>query len=122
MADELSMNFVAQLTNGFLEESFSVGGLRVDQNDAGSHNPVLIIGTTEEVVSFGDVAVPGYAFFRNIDTDNAIHIGPQSAGALVNFITLLPGEFAVLRLHASVIVRAKADDYPSKLKMLLLED
>lgn len=54
------------------------------------------VGITEEAISLGDVASPGWAIFINRDETNFIELRVSTGGA--KFAKLKPGEFALLRL------------------------
>jgi hypothetical protein len=123
VADEIKVRVKVTCENGFFKDLFDPGEISVTQTTANGHSPVVDVGTTEEVISFGDVSAAnvGYVAFRNLDTTNYVQIGPESAGAMVAAIRLKAGEVAVLRLEPSVTLRAKANTAAVKLQMKLLQ-
>ena len=76
MANEISFNVTLKVVKGYLDFTRSLN--RQTDLDAASPNVAAgtqIIGTTEEVIGLGDVATPGVAWFRNLDTTNFVEIG-----------------------------------------------
>ena len=122
MANEIQINVAVQVRNGFLIDQFNPGMLQVDQAAVGRGGSVQIIGTSEEVVSFGDVATNGYCILRNLDETNYVTYGPEDTGAMVTLGKLNPGEFAILRIAPTVVMRALADTADVKLEVRLYED
>jgi len=112
----------AIIDNESLYETFQVRQLQIDLNSVGMHKPIINVGTSEEVIDFGDIYTPGYVFFKNMSSNDNITIGPESGGNMVPIINLNPGEVACMRLDPSVVLRAKSDTYESQLLMMLLED
>ena len=122
MANEITLKFSLQVENGFLKQSVNIGQLQVDQAAAGMAGGAQEIGTSEEVVDFGDVSTEGLLFLRNLDDTNYIEFGPEDTGAMVAVGKLEPGEFAFFRVKPSVVLRAQADAAACLLQVLLLED
>ena len=82
---------------------------QVDMTGDGGGNPgKLNIGTGDTVVTFTGLTTPRYCWIENLDGTNTVDVGPESGGAIVDLITLKPGEFAVLPLHASAVLRLQA--------------
>lgn len=118
MADEIKVTIKASLENGSLKDSFNPGQLSIDQAASGAHCPVIDVGTSEEVISFGDVGSnQGVTIFANLDATNYVDIGPESAGAMVPLIRLKAGEQAVMRLKPGITVRAQANTASVQLQM-----
>ena len=122
MANEITLKFSLQAENGFLKQSVNIGQLQVDQAAAGMAGGAQEIGTSEEIVDFGDVSTEGLLFLRNLDDTNYIEFGPEDTGAMVAVGKLEPGEFAFFRVKPSVVLRAQADTAACLLQVLLLED
>lgn len=122
MANEITLKFSLQAENGFLKQSVNIGQLQIDQAAAGMAGGAQEIGTSEEVVDFGDVSTEGLLFLRNLDDTNYIEFGPEDTGAMVAVGKLEPGEFAFFRVKPSVVLRAQADTAACLLQVLLLED
>lgn len=122
MANEISVTTKLTLTNVAYKETFDPGVIRVTQSAIGGHAPVLSIGTSEEVISAGDVTTLGWLCLQNLDTTNYVEVGPESGGALVGFLRLKAGESAMMRLKPGITIRAQANTAAVKVKMLLLQD
>ena len=92
------------------------------QTGIGRYGHVQTIGTSEEVLDFGDVGTEGYCYLKNLDDENFVSYGPESTGAMVAGCRLGPGEEAWLRLEPSVVWRAQADTAAVQLQVDLFED
>jgi hypothetical protein len=46
----------------------------------------------------GDVLTAGYAFFRNLDTVNFVHVGIDVGGTFYPFLKLFPGQVGIAPL------------------------
>jgi hypothetical protein len=121
MANEITYSMSLSCVKGNSSEKQAPGTLNADQTTQGVAGDVQIIGTSEEVVAYGDLVAPRWAFFRNLDTTNYIDIGPTSGGAMVACIRLKAGECAQFPIGASVVLRAQANTASCKLKKLILE-
>lgn len=122
MANEITLKFSLQAENGFLKQSVNIGQLQVDQAAAGMAGGAQEIGTSEEVVDFGDVSTEGLLFLRNLDDTNFVEFGPEDTGSMVAVGRLEAGEFGFFRLKPAVVLRAQADTASCLLQVLLLED
>jgi len=122
MASEISVQGTLTVRNGYLYRQHTPGRISVDQATLGGYNAVLSIGTSEEAIALTDVANAGWAYFRNLDEDNFVEIGPTSGGAIVPFIRLEPGEYAICRLTPAVALRAQADTAAVKLEVSVFSD
>lgn len=122
MANEITLSFNLQLTNGNYTESVNPGSVRIDQAAIGANGGVYSVPTSEEVVDTGDVSTEGLLYLQNLDATNYINYGPESGGAMVSIAKLEPGEFAFLRLDSTATLRWQANTAAVKVKMLLLED
>lgn len=121
MANEIRMNARVQINNGDYVDSFVLNQASYDQAAVGGHKPVVIVGTSEEVISLGDISTPGLCVFQNLDETNYVDIGPESAGAMVPIIRLAAGRIALLWLSPTVTLRAQANTASVKLLMMALE-
>lgn len=109
MSAEIRINLQVAVSNGSFRDTFNPGLLTMDQASVGGGSPGTVsIGTTEEVVSFGDLS-PGLVAIQNLDTTNYIEFGPTSGGAMVVCGKVQPGKIALFELGASVSLRAKAN-------------
>jgi hypothetical protein len=109
MANEIRVNASIQVTNGALKSGINPGQFSVTQSVARGPSPGCVnVGTSEEVVSFAELATLGWLHITNLGPTNYVDFGPESAGAMVAAIRLKAGESAVLRLVPGVTYRAKA--------------
>jgi len=123
MANEIVLQFGAQVVNGFFRHVFQPGQLQVDQAAIGRAGHAQEIGfAADEVIDFGDISTNGYLILRNLDEDNYVTWGPEDTGAMVTAGKLKPGEIAVLRVAPTVVMRAQADTAAVLLDVCLLED
>lgn len=121
MANEIRTNARFQVINGDYSDSLNFSNKLYDQAAIGAHKPIIIVGTSEEVLSLGDIVTPGACIFHNLDTTNYVDIGPTSGGALVPMIRLKPDQYAILWLTPTVVLRAQANTANVKLLMMALE-
>lgn len=81
----------------------------------------LSIATSETTIQLGGLTAPfGWALFHNIDATNTINIKTGASGTI--FCSLLPGEFALLRLGSGISapVAVSSADTP-KLEYVILQ-
>lgn len=121
MADEIRMNMRVNVNNENYVDSFILNQASYDQASIGGHKPIIIVGTSEEVLSLGDIVTPGLCVFQNLDDTNYVDIGPTSGGAIVPMIRLAAGRAALMWLNPSVTLRGQANTAPVKLLMMVLE-
>lgn len=122
MAGTISVSFSATILNTPFRDSIIESGAVVAQAAIGKGGGVQIIGTSEEVVNFGDVVTEGDIYLKNVDDTNYVTYGPEDTGAMVVMGKLKPGEFAWFRVAPTVVLRAQADTAPVKLDVRLYED
>lgn len=113
MADEIKINSGMSLTNGTLKSALLRNDYDADQTVARVLEDTQNIATTAggEALALGSISTPGWAYFKNLESagGNFVTLGPESGGAIVNLIKILPGETAgPIKINASVI-RAIAD-------------
>lgn len=83
------------------------------------HN-TQIVGTSEEALLMGDVAAPGWAFFKNLDATNYVEI--RAATGVADTLRLNAGEAAVFRFAADATAPfAIANTAAVRLEYLILE-
>jgi hypothetical protein len=123
VADEIKLRVKLSLLNGNLAELFDPGEISITQTTGRAHCPVINVGTTEEVLSLGDITAgsEGYVAFRNLDTTNYVQIGVESAGAMVASIRLAAGGIALFPMEPSKTWRAKANTAAVNLQMKLFQ-
>lgn len=122
MAGVLTLNLSGNLVNGGDRDAWSHGSLSIVQAAIGGYRPIISVGTSEEDMLVGDVGTLGYLFLKNLDETNYITYGPKSAGAMVAFGRIKPGEEACIRLEPGVTLRWIANTAAVKVKVWLLEN
>jgi hypothetical protein len=122
MANEIVLNVLLSCRNGAFEEQYAPGQVTIDQANIGRGGKVQHVGTSEEVLDFGDVATGGYCVIRNLDETHYVTFGPESSGAMVTGCKLKAGEIAVFRVAPTTVWRAKADTAAVLLDVRLYED
>ena len=123
MANEIKVTASMSCTNGNLILP-TVGGSQqnITQTTLGGGGPgYLSIGTAEEDVAFTDVGTLGWVWMKNLDATNYITFGPKSAGSMVVFGRLKPGESIVMRLEPGITLRMLANTAACKLQIHGLE-
>jgi hypothetical protein len=109
MSAEIKMTVGLTVTKGFFYDTVKQETLSIDQTTQGGQLAVVSVGTAEEDLAYGDVVTPALVYLKNLDTTNFVTYGPKSAGNMILFGKILPGEVAILRLGAAVVFRWKAD-------------
>lgn len=83
-------------------------------------NVTQVVGTTAELVSFGDITgAPGEVVIKNLDATNYIEIGGDS-GLTVFKTKLLPGRFTVFQ-PSSATLYAKANTADVRIQLITTE-
>ncbi len=121
MANEIKLRLSFLVENGFFKDSFQGGQINIDQANPGRGGYVQVIGTSEEIIVFGDVTTGGVLFMRNLDSTNFITYGPDNSG-MVGGSKMKPGEPAFFRITPGTTWLAKADTASCKLDVRLYED
>lgn len=80
---------------------------------------VQIVGLTEEPLFLGDVATGGWLFVKNLDTTNSIKVHESGGESADHAITLLAGEFALLKPTSGLY--ATAFTAPCNVQVLAIE-
>lgn len=110
MANEIQASCSLRVTNGFLKANLNTGTVNITQAVAkGPATGCVNVGTSEEVISFAELTTLGVVQITNLDTAHFVQFGPESSGAMVAAIRLMPGEPNQFRLEPGVTYRAKAD-------------
>jgi hypothetical protein len=122
MSNEIKYTLSITIENGEFKEKLSDGQISVDQAAIGKGGSVQIIGTSEEVISTGDVSTLGWCRLKNLDPANYVTYGPEDTGAMVNFGRIEAGEQHWFRLEPLVVMRAQANTAPVKLDVRVYED
>lgn len=121
MSNEVEISFGFKLLKDLHLEQYDVSQWTADQTGVGSLKSVIEVGTSEEVISYGDITTPKFCIFRNLDDTNYVVVGPESGGSMVEMIRLQPGEWGFLPLGSSVVVRAQANSSACKVLFLFTE-
>lgn len=122
MAGTINYNLSIQIDNAPYYENIASASNSIVQDAIGRGGYVQEIGTSEEVVAFGDVSVNGWLYLHNLDAANYVTWGPESAGAMVAMGRIEAGEKAWFRVAPSVVLRAQADTGAVLLDVRLYED
>lgn len=92
MANELTIGAPsATYSKNGKRQVFSGSSLAVTVTENVVIDNVQSIGTSAEALALGDVAVPGWCRFKNLDATNYVEIGFDDSG-FVTFLKLLKGE------------------------------
>lgn len=121
MANEITLNQYLSCTNGNFTTTWNPGQISITQSAIGAQSGVVVVGTSEEDLSVGDVSTPGILLLRNLDSTNYVDYGPKSGGSMVAFGRLKAGEVAQVRVGSSVTLRWVANTASVKVQVLLLE-
>tara|TARA_Y100000593_G_scaffold20176_1_gene40514 strand:+ start:6685 stop:7059 length:375 start_codon:yes stop_codon:yes gene_type:complete len=121
MADELTTGHSLQVQNGSLKHSVTSNSQKWNQGTAMVHDEVKDIGTTEETLSWGDIAAAtqGLCYIQNLDATNFVDFGPDSSG-LVGAIRV-PASKTVgpFLLKPSATYKAQADTASCKVRFVV---
>lgn len=93
MADELTLNTGWTYNKNGRKRVISPTVSQEDISGAGVVENMQAIGfAAHEALVLGDVATPGFCYFRNSHATNYIEIGIDSTGTFVPFIKLMAGQ------------------------------
>lgn len=111
MAQQIALTVQSSVTIGSWKDTFAPGQQTITITNAQAHCPIVVVGTSEEDLSLGDITSgnEGYVILQNLDNTNYVTYGPKSGGAMIAFGKIKPGELAILRLKPSVTMRWQAD-------------
>ena len=110
MANEITALAKFTLDNGSLKYTSNPGSIQIDQTTARMFASVVTVGTTEEVVTFGDVSAPRVCVMQNLDATNHCEWGPTSSGAMVVAGRLRPASVASqFEIDPGITLRMKAN-------------
>jgi hypothetical protein len=123
MADEIQFSYSGYCRNGYFRDEIPAQTEKVTQTTLGGGGPgIATIGTSEEDITFTDVATNGKLFMQNLDTVNFVKYGPKSAGAMVEMGRMKPGEIVWTRMAPGVTLRMIADTSACKVMIKLYND
>lgn len=110
MANEIQSGCTLRVTNGFLKANLTPGTVNISQAVAKGPTPgCVVVGTSEEVISFAELTTLGLIQIVNLDPTHFVQFGPEVSGAMAPAARLMPGEPNQFRLEPGVTYRAKAD-------------
>lgn len=110
MSDEIQSSCTLRVANGNLKSNLTPGTITIDQAVAKGPSPgCVVVGTSEEVISFAELTTLGVIQITNLDTTNYVDFGPESGGAMVAAVRIQAGEVWQFRLVPGVTYRAQAD-------------
>ena len=91
----ITVNAFLGVINGSVNISRNVAGYRANQATGTLNSAVQTIATTTNAIVCPQVALGGYAFFRNVGT-STVHVGVSTD--LTPFMTLKTNDVAVFRI------------------------
>ena len=121
MANEFTISVGLTLVNGSLRAQFPQLSRQYTQTTSGMSDQVLSIGTSEEDVSFGDVATPGFVVLHNLDSTNYVEYGQSDGGTMKKTGKLAAGDVHLIRLAGSVTLRMQANTATCKVRVMGFE-
>lgn len=83
-------------------------GISVDVSTDDVVDEIQAVGTSAENLGAGDIATPGYAYFKNLDDTNFVEIGVDNTG-FVAMAKIGPGQVAMFPIADSTTLQGKAD-------------
>ena len=124
MANELTYQFQALLSNEGLTDNYSSGSVAVDQTNRRMVKDVQEIGTAAagEALGLGDLVSIGFAVFKNLDDTNFVEVGRSITGSFEAFIKLKPGESCIFRFASGTAPYALADTAACELMYVIYDD
>ena len=120
MANEITVSMKLSVVKGFLDHVENPGVQTYDMSGLNASGGVQNIGTAAEVLTFGDVGTPGFAYFRNTGPTNFVEIG-AGTGSFVAFAKLKAGESMLCRLSTNA-PRARANTAAINLQYYIVSD
>ncbi len=122
MANELTINLLAEIINVNLKHTINPGTIQVDQTTIGARAPVVTVNSSaEEDLTVGDIGTLGYLFMRNLDPTNYVTWGPKDT-TMKAVGRMEAGEMAMLRLEPGITLRWQANTAAVKVQVWLFED
>jgi len=101
VANELELNISYVFRDGDVEiDNSSEDPTYVDVVTPTYITSIMSVGTTAEAIPLGDVATPGFGYFRNLDETNFVDLYVSNGGS--RFARLYPGEPFLGRLGPDV--------------------
>jgi len=125
MANELEVTIRAALNynSGELKnQQFNFGTDQITQTNQLLYSSIISVPTSDTAVATGGVtaSLQGYCGLVNLDGTNYVSFGPESAGAIVPAVKLLPGERHFFRWVPSAVYRWQSNTAICKVLIWLL--
>lgn len=118
MANELTLAASLKFVKGGKSVSFGKSGVQLDVAGSNYTLKTQTIGTSEEAISLGDVATPGYILIYNLDATNFVSV--RSGTGAANLVKIPAGGMALFNCAASAPY-AIADTASVSIEYLLVE-
>jgi len=127
-ANEITAAITLKATKGYLDIQRSANAQWNLTNTAPNVSGLTQrIGTnTAELISVGDVATPGWAWFRNLSTNNNIAVGVMDVNTnFLEFARFAPGEYGLIPLGTNSIygmANGATNEANSVLEKIILDE
>lgn len=118
MADELSISCSLAFSKSGLTASLAFLADQLDVSGSNYHQNTQTVGTSEEALSLGDVATPGYIIVRNTDPTNYMEF--RAGSGADDLVKVRPGGRAMFEFTTSTPY-VIANSAPVKIEYLLIE-
>ena len=110
MANEITALAKFTLDNGALKYTSNPGSIQIDQTTARMFSSVVNVGTSEEVITLGDVSAPRVCVMQNLDATNYCEWGPTDSGAMVVAGRLRPASIpSQFEIDPGITLRMKSN-------------
>ena len=120
MANELTISGSIKFAKGAKSVSLAKSGVQLDVAGDNYIQKTQSIGTSEEAIDLGDITIPGYAFFVNLDSTNFVSL--RDATGADDMIDIPPGGIALFKFHAGATAPyAIADTAAVEIEYLIVE-
>lgn len=120
MANEINLQFTAQLLNGGLVDQVQFSK-QINQAAVDKFDHVFSVPTSDTALTI-TITTLGWTFITNLDASNYVKYGPTSGGAIVNLGRLRAGETHALRLEPGITLRMQADTATCKVGVKVWND
>jgi hypothetical protein len=119
MSNEILFTGQLQFEKGGYSDFFGEASMRADMSGSHFIHNKQTIATTATALALGSVATPGYAIFKNHDSDNDVSIRAGSSGT--NVIKVPAGKTIGPVVLATVTPYAIAGTAACELEYLIIE-
>jgi len=122
MSQEITLTASLAVSNGSYKDSMTPSTLKINQTNQLGLSGSKSFSTSDTAFTTTGLTTLGLMMIQNLDPTNYIDIGPDSGGAIIPFIRLKAGEFAVFRLKPGITFRTQANTAAVICEWLLLDD